>query len=289
MSNADLALYQGKAAGQGTCRLFEASMRAEYDARRSLEGEVQLAAHRGEFELFYQPQVRLADGALVGAEALLRWQHPKRGLLAPAAFLSALEAGPRAGSVGDWAINEACRQAAAWRERGFPLKIGVNLFSEQLRTGKLEATVSAALCRWQLPGEALELELTEMIALRHDDATLRPLHALRDRGVGIAFDDFGTGFASLATLKRFPLTRLKIDRSFVTDLGADPHDAAIVEAVLALGRGLKLNVVAEGIETAGQEAFLAARNCDEGQGYLYGRPCSAPDFTTVLQRRTGAL
>jgi diguanylate cyclase (GGDEF)-like protein/PAS domain S-box-containing protein len=283
MGSADLALYRGKEIAPGTCQIFEASLRARYDERRGLEAEVQCAVKRDEFVLHYQPQVRLADNALVGAEALLRWNHPSRGLLPPAAFLHALEAGPRAGAVGDWVIEEACRQAARWRRSGRLLRVGVNLFSEQLRSGRLEDTVKQALCRWKLPGEALELELTETIALSHDDATLAPLHALREIGVGIAFDDFGTGFASLATLKRFPLTRLKIDRSFVSDLDTDAHDRAIAEAVLALGRGLKLNVVAEGIETAEQEAFLGARGCDEGQGYRYGRPCSPTDFAAVLR------
>jgi diguanylate cyclase (GGDEF)-like protein/PAS domain S-box-containing protein len=289
LGSADLALYRAKEIAPGTCQIFEASLRARYDERRSLEAEVQCAVRQDEFVLHYQPQVRLADNALVGAEALLRWNHPSRGLLPPAAFLHALEAGPRAGAVGDWAIEEACRQAARWRRSGRLLRVGVNLFSEQLRSGRLEDTVKAALRRWKLPGEALELELTETIALSHDDATLAPLHALRNIGVGIAFDDFGTGFASLATLKRFPLTRLKIDRSFISDLGTDAHDRAIAEAVLALGRGLELNVVAEGIETAEQEAFLGARGCDEGQGYRYGRPCSSTDFATMLQSGTTPL
>ncbi|RZI72370.1 MAG: EAL domain-containing protein [Pseudomonas sp.] len=282
LSNADLALYQGKATRPGSCQVFAPSLRSDYDTRRALEAEVQRAAERGEFVLHYQPQIRLADGVLVGAEALMRWRHPGRGLLTPGSFLSALEAGPRAGAVGDWAIDEVCRQAAIWRQAGKPLKLGVNLFSEQLRTGNLEDTVMAGLQRWKLPGEAIELELTETIALSHDDATLRPLHALRKQGIGIAFDDFGTGFASLATLKRFPLTRLKIDRSFVSDLDTDPHDRAIVEAVLALGRGLELNIVAEGIETAEQEIFLAKRACDEGQGYRYSRPCSPKEFSALF-------
>jgi diguanylate cyclase (GGDEF)-like protein/PAS domain S-box-containing protein len=207
LSNADLALYEGKATARGTCRTFEVSLRTAYDARRCLENEVQCALEHGEFVLHYQPQVRLADRAVVGAEALLRWRHPIRGLLSPASFLEALETGPRSAAVGDWAIEEACRQAASWRRVGSLLKVGVNLFSEQLRLGRLADTVRSALCRWQLPGEALEIELTETIVLRHDDATLKQLYALRDMGVGVAFDDFGTGFASLTMLKRFPLTR----------------------------------------------------------------------------------
>ena len=287
LANADLALYRAKAAGGGACRLFEPAMRAEYAARRQIEEEVQDALGNGEFVLHYQPQVRLGDGALVGAEALLRWNHPTRGLLAPGQFLEALEAGPAAGAVGDWAVDEACRQAATWREAGLPLRMGVNLFAAQLREGNLARTVRDALALWNLPPGALELELTETIALQHDGVMLTTLRALHEGGVGLSLDDFGTGFASLSTLKRFPLSRLKIDRSFVSSLETDTDDAAIVEAVLALGRALGLEVVAEGIETAMQQAFLLARGCDEGQGYLYGRPVPAESFPATLRNLPG--
>jgi diguanylate cyclase (GGDEF)-like protein len=292
LANADLTLYQAKAAGGGTCRTFEASIREEYEARRLLDEEVGRAARCGEFELHYQPQVRLADGALVGAEALLRWRHPARGLLGPGHFLEALETSPHACAVGNWIIGEACRQAAKWRVDGQRLRIGVNLFGEQLRVGDLAGTVEAALARWQLPTEALELELTENIALRQDAGMLAPLWTLRARGVGIAFDDFGTGFASLTTLKNFPLTRLKIDRSFIVNLTEGTHDAAIVDAILSLGRSLGLEVIAEGVETAAQEAFLTARGCAEGQGYRYGRPMPPAAFLTASparRNRPGAL
>ena len=297
LANADLALYQAKAAGDGQCRVFNGAMREEYAARRLLEEQVCRAARNGEFELHYQPQVCLSRNVLVGAEALLRWHHPERGLLPPGVFLDVLDASPMAGVVGDWAIEEGCRQAALWRGRGLNLRVGVNLFAEQLRMGNLEATVKDALARWRLPPAALELELTETIALRHDDGLLAPLHALRERGVGIAFDDFGTGFASLSTLKRCPLSRLKIDRGFISDLGSvgvlgsgpDRGDVAIVEAVLALGRGLGLGVVAEGVETEAQAAFLAARGCSEAQGYLYSRPTPAPLMLTVFPRQHQCL
>jgi EAL domain-containing protein (putative c-di-GMP-specific phosphodiesterase class I) len=220
----------------------------------------------------------LADGALVGAEALLRWRHPARGLLTPGHFLEALETSPHACTVGNWIIGEACRQAARWRAAGLRLRIGVNLFGEQLRAGSLTETVEAALACWDLPPETLELELTENIALLQDQAMLEPLRTLRARGVGIAFDDFGTGFASLTTLKDFPLTRLKIDRGFIANLAEGTHDAAIVDTILALGRSLGLEVIAEGVETAAQEDFLVARGCAEGQGYRYGRPMLSEAF-----------
>ena len=283
MSNADLALYAAKAAEPGTARVFHQAMRDGHDARRALEAEVRDAVRNGEFVLHYQPQVHLGSNRLTGVEALLRWQHPRRGLLAPAAFLAALEAGPSAGRLGDWIINEACRQAAAWRRGGLALQVAVNLFDAQLQAGTLPAVVGAALGRWGLPPAALELEVTETVALARNTTLLAPLRSLHDEGVSIAFDDFGTGFASLSTLKHCPLSRLKIDRSFVSELGlsgpiggeADRGNTAIIDAVLALGRGLGFNITAEGVETPEQAAFLASRGCGEGQGYLWGRPLPA--------------
>ena len=280
MANADLALYAAKAAGNRATRVFQQGMRDEYDARRALEAEVRQAVGRGEFVLHFQPQVRLADNRLVGAEALLRWQHPRRGLLLPSDFLSVVEADPSVAKLGGWIIDEACRQAASWRGQELALRIAINLFDAQLRAGSLACVVRNALDRWNLPRTALELEVTETVALARNSALLAPLRQLHAEGVGIAFDDFGTGFASLSTLKHCPLNRLKIDRSFVSELGttgaiggaADRGNVAIIDAVVALGRGLGLGVTAEGIETSEQAAFVASKGCDEGQGLLFGRP-----------------
>jgi diguanylate cyclase (GGDEF)-like protein len=286
LSNADLALYRAKAAGEGKYRVFSEADRAGYEAQRLLEEEIGRAAERGEFELHYQPQVRLADGVLVGAEALIRWRNPTRGLLGPAFFLEALESSRHARRVGNWIIDEACGRTAAWRRAGLHLRIGVNLFGEQLVAGDLEEVIEGALATHGLPPEALELELTENIALRRDQGEmLAPLRTLKARGVGIAFDDFGTGFASLTTLREFPLTRLKIDRSFISGLPDAAHDAAIVESVLVLARSLGLEVIAEGIETKAQESFLATRGCPEGQGYRYGRPMPAEEFMAASLAR----
>jgi diguanylate cyclase (GGDEF)-like protein/PAS domain S-box-containing protein len=286
LPNADLALYRAKAAGGGVCRVFSKVDRTEYETHRLLEEEIGRAAEQSEFELYYQPQVRLSDHALVGAEALIRWRHPTRGLLSPAAFLAALESSRHARGVGDWIIGEACRQTASWHRAGLHLRIGVNLFGEQLAQGDLSEMIEAALTTNGLPPEMLELELTENIVLRQDkEEMLEPLRALRARGVGIAFDDFGTGFASLTTLREFPLTRLKIDRSFISGLPGGAHDAAIVESVLVLARRLGLEVIAEGAETEAQELFLAARGCLEVQGYRYGRPMSAEEFLAASLAR----
>lgn len=287
LADADLALYRAKADGGGLFRIFSATDRAVYEARRHLDEEIEQAVARREFELHYQPQVRLADGMLVGVEALLRWRHPVRGLLSPGCFLEALESSRHARGVGNWIIDEACRQAAEWRRAGLFLRMGVNLFGEQLRGGDLPEVVLAALARWHLPPEAMELELTENIALRRDEGMLAALHALRARGVGIAFDDFGTGFASLVTLQNVPVTRLKIDRSFITRLAEGGHDAAIVEAILTLARNLGLEVIAEGVETEAQEAFLRSRGCPEGQGYRYGRALPPAELLAAGGRRRG--
>lgn len=289
LADADLALYRAKADGGGLFRIFSATDREVYEARRRLDGEIEQAVARREFELHYQPQVRLADGALVGVEALLRWRHPLRGLLSPAVFLEALEGSRHARGVGAWIIDEVCRQGAEWRRTGLHLRMGLNLFGEQLRGGDLPDVVMAALARWQLPPEALELELTENIALQQDEGVLAALHALRSCGVGIAFDDFGTGFASLVTLQNVPVTRLKIDRSFITRLVEGGHDAAIVEAILTLARNLGLEVIAEGVETEAQEAFLRSRGCPEGQGYRYGKALPPADLLAVAQRPEGIL
>jgi diguanylate cyclase (GGDEF)-like protein len=278
MANADIALYRAKAAGGGTCHLFSAADGEAYQARRRLEEEVAAAAASGQFELHFQPQVRLADGAPVGAEALLRWRHPRRGLLLPNAFIDVLETSRHALSVGAWIIDEACRCAALWRREGAGLRVAVNLFGQQARSRDLASVVAAALAKHGLPPEALELEVTENIALAAEAETRATLRALRVLGVGLALDDFGTGFASLTTLKSLPVDRLKIDRGFVAQLPSNAHDRAIVEAVLALAGTLGLEVVAEGVETAEQEAYLRARGCQEAQGYLFGRPVPAWEF-----------
>ena len=279
MAAADLALYEAKAGGGGRVRLYEPHMRDRFVAHRELQLELRTATQRGEFVLHYQPQVSLHDGRLIGCEALLRWQHPGQGLLYPNAFIAALESDAVAETVGWWVLDEACRQMSAWRRKGLDIGcIGVNLFSAQFRSPDFADRVKGSLERHGLPAGCLELEITETIALEQGEAVLAPLLRIRDWGVRLAFDDFGTGYASLSTLKRFPLTRLKIDRSFVRDLASDAHDAAIVKAVLAMGDSLGLSVIAEGIETLDQQALLLGLGCREGQGYLHGRGMPAEEI-----------
>ena len=280
LAAADLALYRAKAEGRRCARTFEPKMRTVALLRRAQEDELRKATLLDQFELHYQPQVRTADEALVGAEALLRWRHPERGLQSPAEFLPTLETSTLAGRVGAWVIDTSCRQAAEWRGRGAPnLRLGVNLFGAQLRSADLVRTVGSALERSGLPPEALEIEITENIALHHDDDVVDHLKRLRDLGVGIAFDDYGTGYASFSLLKRYPLTRLKIDQSFVRSMCEDPRDMAVVCSVLELGRAFRLGVIAEGVEREQQRAQLDLMGCEELQGYLFDKPLSGPAFS----------
>jgi diguanylate cyclase (GGDEF)-like protein/PAS domain S-box-containing protein len=279
LSNADLALYQAKAEGRHCRRIFTQALREAALHKRAYEGELHRAFEGNEFEVFYQPQVRLSDGALVGAEALLRWRHPTDGLLFPANFLPALETSLLAAQVGDWVLEKACAQTTQWRNATAPgFRIGVNLFGAQFRTGDLAQKVRAILARTNLDPSALELEITENIILRHDEAMIGPLRELRADGVGITFDDYGTGYASLSLLKRYPLTRLKIDRSFVQGMCGSPEDASIIRAILHLGKGFGLAVIAEGVETEEQRARLRKKGCEEAQGYLFGKPMPASEF-----------
>lgn len=276
---ADLALFRAKMEGGRRYRLFDTRMESRLAATRAFQDELRYAFTDRQFELHFQPQVSLATGRLIGAEALLRWRHPTRGLLYPTAFLTVLETHALAFEAGCWVLDEACRALAAWRRAGLPpIRMGVNLFAAQLRAGSLVEVIEGTVARHQLSLTDLEIEITETIALRHDDDDLQPLRDLHARGVGIAFDDFGTGFASLSTLKDFPLSRLKLDRSFVEDLGIDPHSEAIVKGVVAIGHSLGLDVIAEGIETPEQEAMLRAWACDAGQGYHYGKAVPAAEF-----------
>jgi len=284
-ANTDLALQRAKAALGSGHQLFTPSLRQAVITRRTCEAELRRALSENQFELHYQPEVRLSDRTVMGAEALLRWRHPERGLLPPKVFLSVLESSPLAIAAGNWVLRTACADAAAWRRLGFPdLRIAVNLFGAQFNGGELATHVEEALIENRLPAEALELEITENILLRHDESVIIPLREMRAWGVGIAFDDYGTGYASLSLLKRYPVTRLKIDQAFVRDLCSDAEDAAIVQAIMYLGRRFGLGVIAEGIESEAQEEALRMYGCTDGQGYLYSRPLSAGALTSFLRQ-----
>jgi len=284
IASADLALYDAKNAGGKVHRHFVPTLRAQAQARRALDGDLRRAFAAGEFEVFFQPQIRVRDQALLGAEALLRWRHPERGLISPGAFIEALAKSAVSLEVGRWVLQAACAQAARW-QRFAPFRIGVNLFPAQFSESTILEDIGFALDRSGLPPSMLEIEITENIALRRDDGILTPLRQLRERGVGLAFDDFGTGFASLSYLRRYPLTRLKIDKSFVQKLDRVPsrQDASLVRSIINMAHNLDLEVIAEGVETASQAEFLRAEGCDEIQGFLYGKPMPASEFERLFQ------
>lgn len=279
LGNADLALFHAKKSGRGQMSVFVPALRKAAIARRRYNMELHRAVSEGEFLLLYQPQVRLSDNQLVGAEALIRWRHPQRGLLSPAAFLPTLEGGPLAAIVGAWVLDEACAQAAYWRRHGaIDLRMGVNLFGAQFRVNNLAKEVNDVLERHGLPASALELEVTENIVLDRDDRMLGTLRRLSALGVGIAFDDYGTGYASLSLLRDYPLTRLKIDRSFVIHMHESDRDASVIHAIVNMARSFDLEVIAEGVENNQQRDLLRRMGCQEGQGYLFSKPLSAPEF-----------
>ncbi len=283
IANADLALYQAKSDGGRVYRFYLPVLRAQAQARRGLDAELRRAFAENEFELYYQPQVRLADETVVGAEALLRWRHPIKGILAPGAFIDTLAESSIAPGVGQWIIRTACMKTAGWRAEGLALsRISVNLFPCQLRDEALLTDIDEALRDAGLPAEVLEIEITENIALNYDEAAV-VLRKLRDKGVKLAFDDFGTGYASLSYLTKFPLSRIKIDRSFVGKITDDAEDAAIVRSLISMAHNLGLEVIAEGVETTDQAAFLLNEHCAEAQGFLYAKPLASDAFKAFLR------
>ena len=278
LSNAHLALSRAKATNRGGYVLFEDSIRREMETRLTLEAELALAAERNEFELFYQPQLHLADGRLIGAEALIRWRHPVRGLVSPAEFMPVVNTSPISERIAEWVLQTACAEGAAWERAGHKLRIGVNLSPSQFESGDLALSVAQVLASTGLSPTSLELEVTEDILLHDEQGALKTFLEIQELGVRLVFDDFGTGFASLSYLKKFPLDGLKIDRSFVLGLLTNADDAAIVSSTIGLSKQLGLSVIAEGIEDRATADFLVRMGCKEGQGYFFGRPMPASEF-----------
>ncbi|MCK9258452.1 MAG: EAL domain-containing protein [Azoarcus sp.] len=241
-----------------------------------MENALRGAVARGELVLQYQPQIDFARGLLAGVEALVRWRHPELGLVSPGQFIPLAEEMGIIGEIGEWVLNEACRQMVAWDADGFhvPL-VAVNLSARQIDRDQIVAVTANALKRSGLAAERVELEVTESMVMREPERALEVLDGLRKLGVALAIDDFGTGYSSLAYLRRLPLNRLKVDQSFVGDIGRDANGEAIIRAVIALARSLGLNTVAEGVETRSQADFMRTEGCDIGQGYLYDKPLPA--------------
>ncbi len=283
IKNADTAMYRAKEQGHDSFCLYTATMNSEAMQRLRLENSLRKALAQNELLVYYQPVVNLGTRAVHGVEALLRWRHPERGLILPSAFIPLAESTGLLLSIGPWVLRTACEQAKTWQTLGHAqLSVAVNISARQLQHAELLGQVSEALAASGLEPRFLELEITESSAMQNPESTIQTLNAVKALGVRISIDDFGTGYSSLSHLKRLPIDTLKIDRSFVGDITTDPDDAAIATAVITLAHALKLTVVAEGVETEEQLAFLAARDCDRMQGYLFSPAAAAEECTAFL-------
>jgi diguanylate cyclase (GGDEF)-like protein len=280
LTNADAALAWATRQGRGAIRFFESDMDVRQRERRALQHDLRLATERGELTLFYQPQSKV-DGEVIGFEALVRWRHPTRGIVPPGVFIPIAEESQSIVEIGEWILRESCREAASWPR---PLQIAVNLSPVQFQHGDLPGLVHAILFETGLDPKRLELEITEGVLIGDHSRALTILRRLKLLGVHIAMDDFGTGYSSLSYLQSFPFDKIKIDKSFISNLEKNPQSAAIVRAVIGLGRGLDLPVVAEGVETEAQLAYLAREACTEVQGYLVGRPRPIADYAELVGR-----
>ncbi len=289
LKNADAAMYRAKAQGRNNFCFFTAEINAALHERIALEHGLRQALDRGELLLDYQPKMELSSGALIGAEALVRWRHPEHGLLSPARFIPVAEDTGLIVPIGEWILRTACNQVQGWRSQGLQLNVlSVNISARQFRSPDLVAQIAETLRASGLPAGCLDLEITESLMMEDVQEFIARLHALKDLGVQLSVDDFGTGYSSLNYLKQFPVDRLKIDRSFVCDIASDPGDAAIVQAVIQLGHVLGLAVTAEGVETGEQLAFLRRHGCDEGQGYYFSKPLGPVEFEQLLRARSAS-
>jgi diguanylate cyclase (GGDEF)-like protein/PAS domain S-box-containing protein len=284
IKNADTAMYHAKENGRNNFQFFKPEMNRKAVERQSLEGSLRHALEREEFLLHYQPKVNLDTGEITGVEALIRWQHPDRGLVPPAQFVPIAEDCGLIVQIGRWVLRETCRQARAWQDAGLPLvPFAVNVSAVEFRDKDFVKGVRAILSETGLEARYLELELTERVLMEDAESTTSVLQQLKMMGVQLAVDDFGTGYSSLSYLQQFPIDVLKIDQSFVHRITIDPDDSSIVSAIIHMGKSLKHLVVAEGIETQEQRAYLQTQRCTEGQGYLFSRPLAAAQFANLLQ------
>jgi EAL domain-containing protein (putative c-di-GMP-specific phosphodiesterase class I) len=283
LKNADFAMYHAKEKGRSNYQFFKPEMNQRAVERQTTECGLRHAIERQEFVLHYLPKIDLATGVIVGVEALIRWQHPQRGLVPPHQFIPIAEETGLIVPIGRWVLREACHQARVWQDAGLPVvRMATNLSTAELRSSSFVPGVRAILTETGLQPGVLELELTETFLMQDSKSTAAVLDALKDLGAQLALDDFGTGYSSLSYLKRFPIDTLKIDQSFVRDITSDAGDASIVRAVIAMGKSLHMTVVAEGVETREQLLFLREHACPEGEGYYFSRPVLAEDFARML-------
>jgi diguanylate cyclase len=275
IANADAAMYAAKRAGGSTYAFFEPRMELDAREQLALQNDLRHAIERHELQLYYQPKIHGKSGQITGVEALLRWQHPVRGFVSPGLFIPIAERFGLIGAIGNWVIDEACRQMSDWRKQGLRMRVAVNLSVHQLRQEDLVQRVRIAVAHFRIDPALLTFEITESVAMEDTQETMRAFSQLASAGVSLSIDDFGTGYSSLSYLRKLPARQLKIDQSFVQDLGGSPDALAVVDAVIKLAHALGLHVVAEGVETARQRDILLALQCDELQGYLFARPMAA--------------
>jgi diguanylate cyclase (GGDEF)-like protein len=284
IKNADTAMYQAKENGRQSFQFFKPAMNIRAVERQSIEADLRHALQRQEFTLHYQPKINLRTGAITGAEALIRWTHPTRGLIPPLQFIPIAEDSGLILPIGAWVLREACTQAQAWVDAGLAaMTLAVNVSAMELRNENFLENLFAILGETDLDPRLLELELTESILMKHPESAISILQSLREVGIQVAMDDFGTGYSSLSYLRKFPLDALKIDQSFVRQISAAGEDTAIITAVIGMAQSLNLRVIAEGVETREEVEFLRARHCDEAQGYYFSRPVPAEEFAKLLR------
>ncbi|MBI4996998.1 MAG: EAL domain-containing protein [Rhodocyclales bacterium] len=290
LKKADMAMYRAKEAGRNTYRFFNEEMNDEAEERLAMHSNLRRALDAGQFVLHYQPQIEIASGRLVGAEALLRWNHPNLGLVLPGRFIPVAEESGLIVPIGEWVLREACREAASWQRQGMAgVVVAVNLSALQFKRGEIEVSVTRALDESGLDPALLELELTESILIHDTENVLATVMRLKHMGLKLSIDDFGTGYSSLAYLKRFKVDKLKIDQSFIRDLAKDPDDAAIVRAVVQMARSLGLRTIAEGVEDRHVLDHLRLYRCDEAQGYFFSRPVPAAEFVKAYLPTDGSV
>jgi predicted signal transduction protein with EAL and GGDEF domain len=290
LKNADFAMYRAKEKGRNCFQFFTPEMNTSVIRRQAVENGLRSAIDRQSFSLHYQPKFNLRTGAITAVEALVRWRHPTRGLLLPGEFIPIAEESGLIVPLGQWVLREGCRQGKAWYERGLkPIKMSINISAVELRSHDFVENVRAVLERTGFDPGQLELELTETFLMHDVESTLRVLEKLKALGIALALDDFGTGYSSLSYLRKFPIDTLKVDESFLRDVAQDVDNASIVKAIIYMGKSMHMLVVAEGVESAEQLAFLQEHECLEGQGYYLARPLNASHLADLLARETNPL